>query len=144
MDYYKILGVSKTANLTDIKKAYKKLSMKYHPDRPNGDETKFKEISAAYDILSNENKRHEFDFGSHTNFQPFSDNMAQHIFKNFFGNNDPFQNLVHGFNLQPEGNHGGFFSVQTTTIRHPDGRVDTTTTKSSSQRPRTGRRLHNF
>jgi hypothetical protein len=54
-DYYEILGVSKTAEEREIKKAYKRLAMKYHPDRNQGDkeaEAKFKEIKEAYEILT--------------------------------------------------------------------------------------------
>ncbi|VDY44505.1 DnaJ protein [Salmonella enterica subsp. arizonae] len=54
-DYYEVLGVSKTAEEREIKKAYKRLAMKYHPDRNQGDkeaEAKFKEIKAAYEVLT--------------------------------------------------------------------------------------------
>jgi curved DNA-binding protein CbpA len=59
-DYYKILGVSENATQDEIKQAYKKLSMKYHPDRNPGDkqaEEKFKEINEAYSVLSDPEKR---------------------------------------------------------------------------------------
>lgn len=59
-DYYQILGISKTASPDDIKKAYYKLAHKYHPDK-GGDEKKFKEISEAYQILSNKEKRSQYD-----------------------------------------------------------------------------------
>lgn len=63
-DYYHILGVEKNASKDDIKKAFRKLAMKYHPDR-GGDETKFKEINEAYQVLSNDNKRAQYDrFGT--------------------------------------------------------------------------------
>jgi molecular chaperone DnaJ len=63
-DYYKILGVSKDASKADIKKAYRKLAQKYHPDANKGDpgaETRFKEISEAHSILANDEKRREYD-----------------------------------------------------------------------------------
>lgn len=64
-DYYKILGVQKVASEDEIKKAYRKLAHQYHPDKPGGDEKKFKEISEAYQILSDKNKRTNYDrFGT--------------------------------------------------------------------------------
>lgn len=64
-DYYDILGVSKSASSDEIKKAYRKLAQKYHPDKKGGDEEKFKEINEAYQVLSNEKKRAQYDrFGS--------------------------------------------------------------------------------
>ena len=63
-DYYEVLGVSKSADATEIKKAYRKLALKYHPDKNPGDkeaEEKFKEAAEAYDVLSNEEKRRRYD-----------------------------------------------------------------------------------
>jgi len=63
-DYYKILDVSKNATDEEIKKAYRKLAMKYHPDR-GGNEVKFKEVNEAYQVLGNPQKRAQFDqFGT--------------------------------------------------------------------------------
>ncbi len=70
-DYYEILGISKSANNIDIKKAYKRLAMRYHPDRNKGDkscEEKFKKIKEAYEVLSDKKKRSMYDQYGHTDF----------------------------------------------------------------------------
>ena len=59
-DYYDILGVSKTSSEQEIKKAYRKLAIKHHPDK-GGDEEKFKEISTAYSVLSDPEKKKKYD-----------------------------------------------------------------------------------
>ncbi|MDY2737167.1 molecular chaperone DnaJ [Intestinibacter sp.] len=67
-DYYEVLGVSKSADAKEIKKAYRKLAMKYHPDKNPGDkeaEEKFKEINEAYEVLSDEEKRSTYDRFGH-------------------------------------------------------------------------------
>lgn len=64
-NYYQILGVTKSASDEDIKKAYRKLAHKYHPDKSGGDEAKFKELSEAYQVLSDKSKRSNYDrFGT--------------------------------------------------------------------------------
>lgn len=60
-DYYKILGVEKNASKDEIKKAFRKLATKYHPDKKTGDEAQFKKISEAYAVLSDDKKRAEYD-----------------------------------------------------------------------------------
>ena len=60
-DYYNILGVDKKASTDDIKKAFRKLAHKYHPDKGGTDESKFKEITEAYSVLSDDKKRREYD-----------------------------------------------------------------------------------
>jgi curved DNA-binding protein len=83
-DYYKILGVNKTASVDDIKKAYRKLAMKYHPDHAKEDknaEEKFKSISEAYAVLSDKEKRQQYDtYGSAGFHQKFS---QEDIFRGF-------------------------------------------------------------
>lgn len=60
-DYYKILGVEKSATHDEVKKAFRKLAHKYHPDKETGNEEKFKEINEAYQVVGNEEKRKQFD-----------------------------------------------------------------------------------
>jgi curved DNA-binding protein len=84
-DYYKILGVGRDASADEIKKVYRKLAMKYHPDKAKGDkkqaEDKFKQISEAYAVLSNPEKKKEYDeFGSQVFRQKFS---QEDIFRGF-------------------------------------------------------------
>jgi curved DNA-binding protein len=83
-DYYQILGTKKDASQDEIKKAYRKLAMKYHPDHSKGDkaaEEKFKKISEAYAVLSDKQKRKEYDtFGSEGFRQRFS---QEDIFRGF-------------------------------------------------------------
>ncbi|MDW7771908.1 MAG: DnaJ C-terminal domain-containing protein [Desulfobulbaceae bacterium] len=84
MDYYEVLGVSKSATAAEIKKAYRRLALKYHPDKNNGDkdaEAKFKQISEAYAVLSDDGKRRQYDmYGSNGFHQRFS---QEDIFRGF-------------------------------------------------------------
>ena len=94
-DYYKILGVSKNASQDEIKKSFRRLAMKFHPDR-NDDknaESKFKEISEAYDVLSDEEKRSKYNRHGHSavdgNSARYSNMSSEDIFSSFgdiFGN----------------------------------------------------------
>lgn len=99
-DYYKILGVDKNANENDIKKAYRKLVVQYHPDKTNGDKVKeerFKEISEAYDILSNPQKKQKYD-NPQSDFSSFFNG-----FNGFSGfSNNPFQNIYNQYQQQFE------------------------------------------
>ncbi len=83
-DYYSVLGIKKGASDDEIKKAYRKLAMKYHPDRNKDDkkaESKFKDISEAYAVLSDNKKRQQYDqFGSEGFHQKFS---QEDIFRDF-------------------------------------------------------------
>lgn len=67
-DYYEILGVARDATEDDIKKAFRKLAQKYHPDKKGGDEAKFKEVSEAYSVLSDKKKRAAYDMGGKGGF----------------------------------------------------------------------------
>lgn len=64
-DYYEILGISKSASADEIKKAFRKLAVKHHPDKEGGDETKFKEINEAYEVLKDQQKRQRYDQFGH-------------------------------------------------------------------------------
>ena len=104
--FYDILGVSKNATTEQIKKEFRKLSLKYHPDKPNGDEEKFKEINEAYQTLSNDEKRRQYDNKNPGNY--FNRN-------NRGGFNHPMYSSGGGFNGYPMNdmfssmfNHGNF------------------------------------
>jgi DnaJ-class molecular chaperone len=88
MDYYSILGIPRTASPEEIKKAYRKLAMANHPDRTGGDDTKFKQISEAYEILSNSDKRDAYDHPH----DPFQQNQQRHGHHNPFGGT-PFEHM---------------------------------------------------
>lgn len=64
-DYYEVLGVSKDASADEIKKAFRRLAVQHHPDKEGGDETKFKEINEAYEVLKDSNKRQRYDQFGH-------------------------------------------------------------------------------
>jgi DnaJ family protein A protein 2 len=96
-NFYDVLGIQKDASEGDIRKAYKKLAIKYHPDK-GGDEEKFKEISEAYSVLSDSQKRQNYDrFGTVDN-NGMNMNDFQDIFSNMFGgfNHGPFGNIFGG------------------------------------------------
>ena len=102
-DYYEVLGVPKDASEDVIRKAYKKLAIKWHPDKHVDDkkeaEEKFKEISEAYSVLSDPKKKREYDtggmdfegFGGFDDFDPFA------MFESFFGKGSGFGNFGFGF-----------------------------------------------
>ena len=107
-DYYEVLGVGKNADSKDIKKAYRKLALKYHPDKNPGDkqaEEKFKEAAEAYEILSNTEKKQRYDQFGHAGMRGASGggfdggmNMDD-IFSQFgdiFGGAHPFESFFGG------------------------------------------------
>lgn len=102
-DYYQMLGVGKSASAEEIKKAYRKLAMKYHPDHAKGDkssEEKFKKISEAYAVLSDKEKRKQYDtFGSEGFSQRFS---QEEIFRGF-----DFNDILREFGFGGSGNFSG-------------------------------------
>ena len=91
MDYYKILEVSENADILKIKKKYRKLAMKYHPDRKAGDEKaakKFREITEAYEVLSNEKRRKEYDYKRENERNPKKNKNNKENFKNKYSENN--------------------------------------------------------
>src|SRR4026208_2450401 len=105
-DFYEILGVSKSASTDEIKKAYRKVAMQYHPDRNPGDkpsEEKFKEAAEAFEVLSDADKKAQYDRYGHAGvtgngrggpgggmnmedmFSQFGDIFGDDLFGNFFG-----------------------------------------------------------
>ena len=132
-DFYEVLGVNRSANEKEIKKAYRKLSLKYHPDKnPTNKEAAeeiFKKLAFAYGILSDAQKRKDYDTygrdyvvnGGHTSggggmgggghhfqhadFGHFNMHSAEEIFKEFFGGRDPFANF---FDEEDDFFGGGF------------------------------------
>ena len=84
-NYYEILGVSKEATAEEMKKAYRKLSLKYHPDKNPQGEEKFKEISKAYGVLSDVNKKANYDSGGGVNLEDLFGNAGPtNPFESFF------------------------------------------------------------
>ena len=106
-DYYDVLGISKSASKDEIKKAYRKLAIKYHPDKNPDDkeaEDKFKEAAEAYEVLSNDQKRQRYDQFGHKGvggaggYSGGGMNMED-IFSQFgdiFGGHSPFDSFFGG------------------------------------------------
>lgn len=138
-DYYKILGINKTASDDEIKKAYRKLALKYHPDKNKCQdaEEKFKEVAEAYEVLSDKKKRNIYDLhgeeglkggipnesGSKFSYEYHGDPRA--TFAQFFGNSSPFQAFFdfdgHGnklFTFNDENDTDMFFSFDKKNKKH--------------------------
>jgi curved DNA-binding protein CbpA len=118
-DYYEVLGVSKEATPEEIRKAYKKLAIKWHPDKHVDDkkeaEEKFKEIAEAYSVLSDPDKKKEYDtggfdfedFDTFDNFDPFA--MFESFFGPKHGKHGGFGNFGFGFDDDDDDFFGGGF-----------------------------------
>lgn len=105
-DYYKTLGVSRDASDDEIKKAYRRMAHKFHPDKAGGDETRFKEVNEAYQVLSDKEKRSQYDqYG-----QTFEQAQQQGGFSGFNGFRD-FSSFAKGFDFNfDETSYGEGFS----------------------------------
>src|SRR5271157_4438408 len=106
-DFYEVLGVRKDAAAEDIKKAYRKLAARHHPDKNPGDkaaEEKFKELGEAYEALSDPQKRAAYDRYGHAAFDPRSRagargggfHDASEIFREVFGGSSIFEDIFGG------------------------------------------------
>lgn len=90
-DYYEVLGIGKTASADEIKKAYRKAAVKFHPDKEGGDESKFKEVSEAYEVLKDSQKRQRYDQFGHAGVGGASSGGASgNPFEGFGGQNVHF------------------------------------------------------
>lgn len=124
-DFYKILGISREATDDEIKKAYRKLALKYHPDKNKspGAEERFKEVAEAYEVLSDKKKRDIYDahgeeglrgnpngssggMGTGTNFSYTFHGDPRATFAQFFGSSSPFAAF---FDMGPSGNSNRIF-----------------------------------
>lgn len=97
--YYEILGVAKDSSAEDIKKAFRKKALESHPDKHPDKEEEFKKINEAYSVLSDEQKRREYDFK--TNFEGHSSNENE-FFTHFFRREKPNLNHAHIVNVTPK------------------------------------------
>lgn len=86
-DYYEVLGVSKSASDDELKKAFRKAAVKHHPDKEGGDETKFKEVNEAYEVLKDKQKRQRYDQFGHAGVGGASGGGGGNPYENFGGFN---------------------------------------------------------
>ena len=110
-DYYEVLGVEKNASADEIKKAYRKAAVKYHPDKNPGDkeaEEKFKEAAEAYDVLSNSDKRARYDQFGHAGMEGGAGGFDGGGFSGGFTMEDIFRNFGDIFGGHFGGGFGGF------------------------------------
>lgn len=95
-DYYEVLGVGKSASADEIKKAFRKAAVQHHPDKEGGDETKFKEINEAYEVLKDQQKRQRYDQFGHAGVGGSSGGGGGSPFEGFGGFNGQNMNFDFG------------------------------------------------
>lgn len=145
MNYYEVLGIDRNATIKDVKKAYHKLALRWHPDKNQNNlkeaTKKFREITEAYDTLSDETKRRNYDVFGTNSAQRIHINPDE-IFKAFFAGNDMFRMFGNaGFNINVTSapqratetttkrtfiNNGEVITKTTTTKTYPDGTQNVT------------------
>src|SRR6266446_5739718 len=115
-DYYEVLGVEKAADDEEIKKAYRKMAVKYHPDKNPGDkaaEEKFKELGEAYEVLCDPQKRAAYDQYGHAAFDRRAGGFAGgfhdpfEVFREVFGGGSIFEDLFGGGQQEPSQSQRG-------------------------------------
>ena len=109
-DYYDILGVSKTASASELKSAYRKLALQWHPDRNKSPEaeTKFKEINEAYQVLSDPKKKATYDQFGHVAFDPAAGGAGGNPYAGGFGSGQGPFTYYYSSGNNPFGDLGGF------------------------------------
>jgi len=123
MSYYELLGVSKSASSTEIKKGYRKMAMKEHPDK-GGDEEKFKEIATAYEVLSDPSKRQLYDQFGKEGVSQNSFTSPMDIFSMFFGEKRNTKDFVYPLNISLENLYVGKklrISITRRRVKYPLG-----------------------
>jgi len=142
-DYYEVLGVSRSATAVEIKKAYKKLALQYHPDRNPGDDEaveRFKEAAAAYEVLSDEQKRARYDRYGHEGVSGAGRAGNYHDVEDIF---DAFGDLFEGFGFFGGRGRGGAGGARRGASLQTEVRIDLRTAATGCEREITVNRKKN-
>ncbi|MEW4528529.1 molecular chaperone DnaJ [Maioricimonas sp. JC845] len=142
-DYYEVLGVSRSATTVEIKKAYKKLALQYHPDRNPGDDEaveRFKEAAAAYEVLSDEQKRARYDRYGHEGVSGAGRAGNYHDVEDIF---DAFGDLFEGFGFFGGRGRGGAGGARRGASLQTEVRIDLRTAATGCEREITVNRKKN-
>ena len=109
MNFYNILDLEPTCTHKEIRQAYKKLVIKYHPDKPYGNEEKFKQIKIAYDVLSDEEKRMKYDLMNEASWMKLYDVLNSMMPSEYV---NKANNVVHFFNIKNDINDMNFTNIK--------------------------------